>query len=161
LKRYKHKVYKSLFWRTIIIFKVVSLIAFARLPRYAVKLAENFNVPVWIATTWSFAESTHNTQKISSKKAYGRYQIRYILFKHYCQLTGRNIDNIKDHKRYLLDDRNNCFIAYYFYDFWVHRKGYTPKQFMQIWLMGIRNYHSGRYSKSFERKIFGQEIVFK
>lgn len=142
----------------LLIFLITTLCA--RLPSYAVKMAKNFNVPVLIATTWSHAESTHNLLTNSHKNAYGRYQITLVCFKHYCDITGRNIDNIKNIPVYLYDDFNNCFIAYFMYAFW-RRLGYSPRQIMQIWLFGERGYLTGRYSYSFERKIFPVRVVYK
>jgi hypothetical protein len=139
----------------ILLLLTVSL--YSKLPSYAVKLAKGFNVPLDIATKWSLAESSHNVQRISHKNAYGRYQITKILLAHYFDLTGKNIESIRDVKKYLLDDFINCFIAYYMYHFWK-KQGYNSRQIMQIWIHGETGYLSGRYAYKYEKRIFGSNL---
>jgi hypothetical protein len=75
------------------------------------------------------------------------------MLREYCRLSKIDFDSIKDYRKYLLDDENNTYIFCFMFNHY-RKRGYTKKEFAQIWLFGERNFLSGRYSYSFERKIF-------
>lgn len=123
------------------------------LPKYAYRLITKFRLDPVLMENWSFAESSH-CKNATEHGYYGRYNIGTNWLIDYCRWRGRSFDSIKDIKKFLKNDKNNCYIAYWSCRYFQDYLGYTYKQFFQIWLWGFGNYHKGHYSYSYERKIF-------
>jgi len=121
------------------------------MPEYLIKACNRYSIPWRLAFNWSFAESSHNTNKISKKDAYGRYQIKKVWLDDYCRI--RRIKFPRDWEAYLLNDKNNVMIWAWTVNFW-RKRGHTDKEIAQIWLFGLTGFKEGGYSQRYEDIIF-------
>ena len=121
------------------------------LPSYAYYYINKFNLNQKIMERLSLWESSHFKKKHTNKRYWGRYMIGKDTLKDYCKLA--DIKFPEKWRSYLLDDINNCFITYYLCSNFLAR-GYSYKEFVQRWLFGEEGIRSGRWSYSYENKIF-------
>lgn len=142
-------------YKMIMVLLLISSLIYPKLPEYAINMAKGFRIPLWLARNWSYKESSHNKNTISHKKAYGRYQIRYVWFVDYMRYQNRNPKNVKDYKKFLLNDYNNIYITYWSYAFW-RRLGFDARNIMQVWLNGLEGvFRDDKWCYYYQYKIFG------
>ncbi len=102
---------------------------------------------------WSFAESSHC--KLATEGGYyGRYNIGKEWFSDYMRWRKFPLKNVKNVKKFLENDYNNCYIAYYSCWLFTNKLGYSYRDFFQIWLWGMGNFKKGHWSYKYEKKIY-------
>ena len=121
------------------------------LPEYCYRYITKFGLDTNLMENWSFAESSHCKQA-TEHGYYGRYNIGKKWLQDYCRWKDRPFPT--NYIKFLENDKNNCYIAYWCCRYFLGVLGYTYKEFFQIWLWGFGNFHKGHYSYSYERKIY-------